>query len=224
MSYTWLLFDADDTLFDYPRAEGAALRTTFEYFGQVYRSEILRLYQIFNRQVWSEFERGQIAPQELRLKRFRLLFDEIHLSLDPHDFSQRYLVNLANASDLLPGAAEVLEILSKKYHIALVTNGLKDVQRPRLERSAIRSNIEKIFISEEMGVAKPDSGFFDIVFREIGSPPKRMVLIIGDSPTSDMLGGITYGIDTCWFNPFGKPSELPVTHEIIALRQLLDIL
>ena len=196
-SYTWLLFDADDTLFDYPAAESGALQTTFEHFGQVYRSEILRIYQIYNRQVWNEFERGEILPQDLRLKRFRLLFDEIQVPLDPQDFSQRYLENLASASDLLPGASDVLEVLSKKYHIALVTNGLKEVQRPRLERSAIHSFIEKVFISEEMGVAKPAPAFFEIVFQELGNPPKSKVLIIGDSLTSDMQGGINFGIDTC---------------------------
>jgi 2-haloacid dehalogenase len=190
----------------------------------VYRSEILRLYQVFNRQVWGEFERGETTPQELRLKRFQLLFDEIHAPLDPQDFSLHYLENLARASDLLPGAAEVLQALSGRYHIALVTNGLSDVQRPRLERSVIRPLIEKIFISEEMGVAKPETGFFEAVFREIGQPPKSQVLIIGDSLSSDMQGGLNYGIDTCWYNPGGKVTELPVTYQVHSLKQLLDIL
>jgi 2-haloacid dehalogenase len=224
MPYTWLLFDADDTLFDYPKAEADALRSTFEHFGQVYRSGYLQIYHVFNQQVWREFERGETTPQELRFKRFRLLFDEIHAPLDPQDFSPRYLENLARASDLLPGAAEVLQALSGRYHIALVTNGLKDVQRPRLERSAIHAFIEKIFISEEIGVAKPEAGFFEAVFQEIGQPEKSQVLIIGDSLTSDMLGGVNYGIDTCWYNPGGKATELPVTYQIRSLTELLDIL
>ena len=224
MSYTWLLFDADDTLFDYPLAEGKALRNTFEYFGQVYRSEYLRIYQVFNQQVWGEFERGETSASELRLKRFRLLFDEIGISLDLQDFSQHYLENLAQASDLFPGTAELLQALADRYHIALVTNGLKEVQRPRLERSAIRPFIEKIFISEEMGNAKPVAGFFEAVFQEIGHPPKNQVLIIGDSLTSDIQGGLNYGIDTCWFNPAGKTTALPVTYTIKTLGQLLDIL
>jgi 2-haloacid dehalogenase len=106
----------------------------------------------------------------------------------------------------------------------MVTNGLKDVQRPRLQHSAISSFIEKVFISEEMGVAKPASGFFEAVFREIGFPPKAEVLIIGDSLTSDIQGGISYGIDTCWFNPTGKTTTLPVTYMIKTLGQLLKIL
>ena len=224
MIYTWLLFDADDTLFDYPKAEASALRSTFEHFGQAFRPEFSRLYIVFNQQVWGEFERSETTPQELRLKRFRLLFEEIHATLAPEDFSPLYLANLARASDLLPGAAELLQALSVRHHIALVTNGLKDVQRPRLERSTIRPFIEKIFISEEIGAAKPDPAFFEAVFREIGCPPKDQVLIIGDSLTSDMQGGVNYGIDTCWYNPNGEITELPVTYQIKSPKQLLDIM
>jgi 2-haloacid dehalogenase len=117
-----------------------------------------------------------------------------------------------------------MKALSGHYHTALVTNGLKDVQRPRLEHSAIRPFIEKTFISEELGVAKPAGGFFNAVFREIGSPAKADVLIIGDSLATDMKGGLNYGIDTCWFNPAGKISTLPVTYMIKYFTQLLEIL
>ena len=98
------------------------------------------------------------------------------------------------------------------------------MQRPRLERSAIRPFIEKIFISEEIGVAKPAAGFFEAVFQEIGNPPKSEVLIIGDSLTSDIQGGIDYGIDTCWFNPGGKNTSLQVTYNIGKLGDLLELL
>ncbi|MGD0878394.1 MAG: YjjG family noncanonical pyrimidine nucleotidase [Anaerolineales bacterium] len=224
MTYTWLLIDADDTLFDYSLAENKALRSTFEQFGQAYCSQYLQIYQVFNRQVWEGYERGEISTSELRLTRFRLLFDKTSISIDPQDFSQHYLENLSHASDLFPSTTDVLKELSGRYHMALVTNGLKDVQRPRLEHSAIRSFIEKTFISEEMGVAKPAVGFFEAVFREIGFPAKSDVLIIGDSLTSDMQGGINYGIDTCWFNLAGKTSSLPVTYMIIKFGQLLEIL
>lgn len=224
MKYSWLLFDADDTLFDYPKAEDGALRITFEHFGQEYRPDYLNIYHIFNQQVWHEFERGETTSQELRVKRFRLFFNEIHISLEPEAFGLHYLKNLAHCSDLFTGASEVLETLSGRCYIAIVTNGLSDVNRPRLERSVIRPFIEKIFVSEEIGVAKPEPGFFDAVFREIGQPEKSQVLIIGDSLSSDMRGGVNYGIDTCWFNPAGKTTELPVTYKINSLKQLLDIL
>lgn len=224
MTYQWLLFDADDTLFDYPKAEAAALHATFEQFGQPFLPEHLAHYQVINQRVWSEFEHGEVTSLELRTKRFRLLFEEFHSPLSAEAFSQQYLANLAIASHLLPDALDVVRSLAANHHLALVTNGLKDVQRPRLERSAIRPFIEKIFISEEIGTAKPDPAFFEAVFQEIGSPPKHRVLIIGDSLTSDMQGGVVYGIDTCWVNPSGKTTGSPVTYVISSLKQLLDIL
>jgi HAD superfamily hydrolase (TIGR01549 family) len=108
--------------------------------------------------------------------------------------------------------------------MSVVTNGLSEVQRPRLESSAIAPYIEKLFISEEIGAAKPDPAFFEAVFRGIGGPPKSQVLIIGDSLTSDMQGGIDYGIDTCWYDPAWRASYLPVTYQIRDLRELPEIL
>ena len=218
--YTWLLFDADDTLFDYPRAEAQALQTTLEQSGVRFQPEYLSLYQGYNRQVWGEFERGEIDPLELRTKRFRLLFAATGLACDPDSFSPRYLQNLAGCSQLFAGVTELIRTLSVHYHLAVVTNGLKDVQRPRLAGSAIAPFIEKVFILEEIGAAKPDPAFFEAVFREIGEPNKSEVLIIGDSLTSDMRGGIGYGIDTCWFNPARKATELPITFQVHSLSRL----
>ncbi len=222
MQYTWLLFDADDTLFNYPLAEANALQRTFVQMGAVFGPETLELYHKFNQQVWGEFERGELTSTELRTKRFRLLFDATDSSLAPELFSQVYLQNLALGTDLLPGAEETLTTLGTRYHLALVTNGLADVQRPRLERSVLSGRFERVFISEEIGAAKPESAFFDAVFCILGRPSKTSVLIIGDSLTSDMQGGLKYGIDTCWYNPTGKYSELPVTYQVRQLVELLD--
>ena len=224
MKYLWLLFDADDTLFDYPKAEAKALFWTLEQLGFSYRSDYLPIYHKHNQQVWREFEQGLLTPLQLRTKRFQLLFAEIGLISDPQLFSPLYLKNLALGSDLFDGVADTLLTLSKDYHIGLVTNGLADVQRPRLENSSIYQLIEKVFISEELGAAKPDKAYFDFVFKEIGNPQKNEVLIIGDSPTSDMLGGIQYGIDTCWYNPSQKTAALPVTYQIQTMTELIPLL
>jgi YjjG family noncanonical pyrimidine nucleotidase len=224
MKYQWLLFDADDTLFDFPAAEAKALGWTFEEAGLDFLPEYLPIYHKYNRQVWQEVEQGVIKLVELRTKRFNLFFDELRITTDPALFSPLYLKNLARGSDLLPGAEETLRQASRDHHIALVTNGLADVQRPRLLASAIHPYIEKIFISEELGAAKPEAAFFDLVFAEIGQPPRNEVLIIGDSLTSDMRGGLEYGLDTCWFNPRQLTTELPVTYQIRSLPELLIIL
>jgi 2-haloacid dehalogenase len=224
LKYTWLLFDADDTLFDFPRAEANALKWTLEQSGQPFQPEFIGLYSRFNQQVWREFERGEVTAFELRVKRFRLFFDETHLNADPQTVSPLYLQNLALGIDLLEGAEEVVRALKGRFHLALVTNGLKDVQRPRLEGSALRGCFEHIFISEEIGSAKPSYEYFEAVFRELGQPPKESVLLIGDSLTSDMRGGVDYGIDTCWYNPAGKMTELPVTYQISRLYELIELL
>lgn len=224
MKYTWLLFDADDTLFDFPKAEANAIKWTLEQSGLPFQPEFPGLYARFNQQVWQEFERGEVTSLELRVRRFRLFFDETRLNADPQTVSPLYLRNLALGTDLLDGAEEVVHTLKADFHLALVTNGLQDVQRPRLEDSALRGCFEKVLISEEIGAAKPSRAYFDAVFQEIGQPPKESVLIIGDSLTSDMKGGLDYGIDTCWYNPKDKTGELPVTYQITHLTELLDLL
>lgn len=222
MKYTWLLFDADDTLFDFPRAEANALRWTLEQSNLPFRPEYFEMYSRYNQQVWQEFERGEVTSLELRVKRFRLFFAEAGLAGDPEAVSPLYLRNLALGTDLLPGAEEVIGALRGRFHLALVTNGLKDVQRPRLERSVLRDSFERVFISEEVGAAKPSRDYFEAVLRGIGGPPKESVLLIGDSLTSDMRGGLEYGIDTCWYNPSGKTTSLPVTYQVARLTELVE--
>ena len=224
MKYAWLLFDADDTLFDFPKSSANALQWTLEQCGLPFEPRFPDLYWRFNQQVWQEFERGEITSLELRVRRFRLFFDETRLNGDPQTVSPLYLQNLALGIDLLEGAEEVVHELKGRFHLALVTNGLKDVQRPRLAGSALRDCFEKVFISEEIGAAKPSREYFEAVFRELGQPPKESVLLIGDSLTSDMRGGVDYGIDTCWYNPAGKTTELLVTYQISQLQELVKLL
>ena len=223
MKYPCLLFDADDTLFDFPRAEADALQWTLEQSGVTYQPGYAGLYSKFNQQVWREFERGETTSLELREKRFRLFFDELGLVGDLPAVSRLYLHNLALGTTLLDDADAVVHNLKANHTLALVTNGLKDVQRPRLERSSLRDCFEYVFISEELGAAKPAREFFEAVFTTMGKPDRAGVLMIGDSLTSDMQGGIDYGIDTCWYNPRGKPTDLPVTYQIRHLKELIDL-
>ncbi len=235
-SYRWLLFDADGTLFDYDRAEAKALEATFQNFGLPFSDEHSRAYQKINHQVWVDFENGQITSEALRVVRFERLFETLRLEgkgSDAHDwainaleFSSRYLQNLSQASDLMEGAEKIILALKKHYRLGLITNGLKDVQRPRLARSAIADCFEVVAISEEIGAAKPDPRYFDAVFGLIGQPPRQTVLVIGDSLTSDIQGGLNYGLDTCWYNPAGKAGNPrpPVKFEIKHLEELIALL
>jgi len=225
MKYKWLMFDADGTLFDYYQAEENALRLTFEQLGYPFEAEHISTYRQINEKIWLEFEQGKIDQVRLRTRRFELLFEAINIQADAQAFSAQYLVNLSNRTDLMAGAEELVQALAEKCNLAIITNGLADVQRPRFKQSPIYPYIKAIIISEEVGAAKPNPQIFEVAFAEMNHPAKDEVLIIGDSLTSDIQGGINYGIDTCWFNPDGKSNgQLACTYEISQLKQLLPLL
>jgi YjjG family noncanonical pyrimidine nucleotidase len=226
MKYRWLLLDADGTLFDYDRAEAMALERTFRDLGHDYRPDYAAAYRRINGAIWREFEQGRITQDRLRARRFELLFQAVGLASDAEWFSARYLEHLAWGIDLLPDAEEVLADLHGRIGLALITNGLQDVQRPRLARSNIGYYLDPVIISEEVGFSKPDPRIFQTAFEAMGHPPKQDVLIVGDSLTSDIRGGNNYGIDTCWFNPRREPSpgDVLVRYEIQGLHELVALL
>ncbi|MCA9969093.1 MAG: YjjG family noncanonical pyrimidine nucleotidase, partial [Anaerolineales bacterium] len=203
MTYQWLLFDADNTLFDYDQAETAALTHTFADFRLDFTPETAVRYRDLNAAIWREFEAGQITQADLRAERFRRLFAAAGIAADPTTFSHAYLGHLARGAFLVAGAVELLQALNGRFHLALITNGLSEVQRPRLAASPLRDAFGPIIVSEEVGAAKPHPAIFDAAFAAMGHPPREAVLIVGDSLSSDMQGGVNYGIDTCWFNPAG---------------------
>jgi len=220
MTYQWLLFDADNTLFDYDKAEAAALANSFADFSLDFTETHAAQYQRINAQIWHDYEQGLISQQTLRTERFRRLFDAVGLTADSTAFSERYLTHLSEGAFLMDGAEALIQQLHGRYHLAIITNGIAAVQRPRMARSPIQPFVEAFIISEEVGTAKPDPAIFDVAFAQMGRPDKTAVLIIGDSLSSDMQGGLNYGIDTCWYNPHGQSGHLPVTYEI---RQLADL-
>jgi YjjG family noncanonical pyrimidine nucleotidase len=225
-SYCWLLFDADGTLFDYDQAETYALQQSFAQIDVPFDADCQATYRNINHQIWQDFEQGNITAERLKSKRFELLFEALSLKADARAFSERYLTNLSQATFLIQGAEETVRTLSEMYHIAMITNGLTKVQRPRFRESLLAPYIEATIISEEIGVAKPDPQIFDIAFEQMQHPTHDEVLIIGDSLTSDMQGGYNYGIDTCWFNPECLPNttSITLTFEIQQIPELLNIL
>ncbi len=225
MRYKWLLFDADGTLFDYDRAEAVALQRTFEGLGQGFEPDYAEAYRRINAAIWLDFELGKISQIRLRTERFDRLFAAVGVGLDSKAFSERYLRNLALGTDLVDGAKDVIRALHGRVGLMLITNGLADVQRPRFARSALNGYFAGLVISEEVGAAKPHPHIFDVAFRRMGQPRRDEVLMVGDSLTSDVRGGVDYGLDTCWFNPGRRPRspDLPIRYEISNLREVLDL-
>jgi 2-haloacid dehalogenase len=225
MKYEWLLFDADGTLFDYDLSEQKALQQTFIDLELAFESHCIPIYRKINQQIWQDFENGRISAENLRLERFQRLFRELQITTNTSSFSQQYLRNLSQGADLMAGAEETICALHGSFRLAIITNGLKDVQRPRLALTPVADMFDHIFISEEIGAAKPAAAFFDAVFDQLGQPARAAVLVIGDSLTSDIEGGNGYGLDTCWFNPQGIPriDAVPVRYEIRRLAELFSL-
>lgn len=220
------MFDADGTLFDFDQAAEHALKTTFLEYQIPYETDFIERYLSINRSLWAQFEKGEIEASALKTLRFARFLDSLGLQADPAQMNEDYLGHLADGSMLLEGAKQLIETLHQRVQMMIITNGFKKVQRPRMERSGIQHYFETIVVSDEVGAAKPDPQIFDHSFAEMGQPSKEEVLIIGDSLSSDMRGGVNYGIDTCWYNPNGKPNPAQpgITHEIRSLEEFPTLL
>lgn len=223
MSYSWLLFDADGTLFDYDRAEGRALAATFLAVDLPFGEETTAVYRAINTRLWADFEKGLISQDDLRGARFVALLEALEMPGDPQHLSETYLVELARATDLVDGALEVVQALAPHYQLALITNGIPAVQHGRLGLSPLQPYFHSMTISGEVGYAKPDPRIFEAAFTAMGNPPKEQVLLIGDSLSADIRGGSAYGIATCWFNPRAAIPD-PVVSPTYEVRRLADLL
>lgn len=205
--YQSLFFDADDTLFDYPKAERAAMRACLGEFGLRFDlGTFVETYRRHNLDLWQAFERGETDQANLRVERFRRVAAEFGIKgLPLKKVSAFYLEALSGQPQLYPGALATIRTLAKSYPLALVTNGIAFVQRRRFGASPITRYFRSVVISEEAGVAKPDPRIFEPALRTIGVEA-RDVLYVGDSVTSDMAAARNAGMDFCWLNPAGTPA------------------
>lgn len=226
MNYQWVIFDADGTLFDYDLAEIVALQNTFKYFGLEYNPEYLSVYRQCNKQLWDAFELGEVTIEQLKVQRFELFLKSLGIVANASQFSKNYLIQLSKGTYLISGAEEILHSLSGEVGLILMTNGIKEVQRSRLNLSPIKSFFSDIIISDEVGVAKPNGKIFEIALENMSISDKRSILMVGDNLSSDIKGGIDFGIDTCWYNPKQKEHnpETRATYEVRNLEDLLPII
>ncbi|MBU1096519.1 MAG: YjjG family noncanonical pyrimidine nucleotidase [Bacteroidetes bacterium] len=227
MRYSLLLFDADGTLYDYEKGEVFALKKSLEEFGiENDFDKNLLLYKSINSALWREFELKKISADDLKVERFNRLFTTLNKSVNTKKFSDVYLENLSKATFIFQGVDHLLEELFPLVPMVIITNGLKQVQRPRFDRSSIGKYMQEYIISEEIGLQKPDPGIFEYAFRKLNFKEKNSALIIGDNLHSDILGGLNYGIDTCWFNPANQinDTEIRPTYTISKLTDLKKII
>lgn len=225
-SYHFLLFDADGTLLDFDLCEKKALKETLFFYGIPDNEETLHQYHQINAALWEEFNRGQISRPQLLYRRFAQLCHTLNVEKKPEEMNRFYMERLSGHADLLEESAEVCNVLSKKYSLYIITNGASLTQRGRFSICPLTPLFQGIFISEDMGVQKPQKEYFNAVAAAIPGFAPKQALVIGDSLSSDMLGAHNAGIDSCWYNPKGKEnrSGVPCTYEIRRLRELLSIL
>ncbi|MBB6478445.1 YjjG family noncanonical pyrimidine nucleotidase [Spirochaeta isovalerica] len=229
MKYTTLLIDADDTLFDFDKAEETSLDRFYKRMDlKCPYNEFREVYNRENHLLWKAFERGKATAEKVKVQRFVNTMKALELYEDNGvELSRIYMEELSRCRFLLPGADDFCEKLSSHYNLYVITNGLWDVQRSRVGDSEIyRRFFKGLIVSEKVGSAKPDKGIFDEARKTAGNPLLEEMLIIGDSLTSDIRGGDLYGIDSCWFNPGGKELVGPSTptYEVADYESLLKIL
>lgn len=227
MNYHAIFFDADDTLFDYVAAEREAFARTAEAFGMGERlEEAHAVYRVHNGDVWRELERGEITQDELKIERFRRMLRAMESDESPAAaMSPYYLDRLSEQTQLLPGAEEAVQAAGERHTLVLVTNGLTTVQRRRFAAAPITRHFQRILISEELGVAKPDPAIFYPALEEFSLRPED-VLLVGDSTSSDMPAARNAGMDFCWINPARHPvpAGLHAKYVIESVGELVGLL
>lgn len=224
--YKFLLLDADNTLFDFDKCEAHAFKKAFEDNGESYTDEVYSLYHVINDNIWKELEKGLITRDELKVERYRRLYEALNIEGDGYKtLSSIYEKRLSEQYFELEGSFEMLSALYDDYELYVVTNGITRVQESRFASSRITQLLKKIYISEKMGVSKPNPAFFDMVISDIGEIDRSKYLVIGDSLSSDMDGAIASGIDSCWYNPSQADSKgRNVTYNVKSFDEILNIL
>lgn len=223
--YTHLLFDLDHTLLDSHESERLAYAHTMSAIGLTDPDAHFDRYVSINHAMWVAVEAGELQPNEVRHRRFEQFIAEVGIDADPHGMADAFVDGLGRFGELYTGARDVLESLASQHTLAMITNGLSEVQRSRIERLGLADFFHTVIISSEVGVTKPRREIFDLAFAGLGHPEPQAVLMIGDSLTSDIAGGRNAGIDTCWYNPRGqvRDDHDTVTHEITDLAELVEI-
>lgn len=224
--YRWLLFDMDDTLFDFDAAEEYALTRLFRHYALPEIETAKAVYRSINAAVWEEFSATMELSQLFQL-RFQRFFAAMDITGDPQEWNDRYLLLLSECPQLLPGAEELCRELAETCQLAVITNGLSHSQHRRLDASPLKDLFphERRFISGDMELSKPDPAYFEKVLTSLGVTDPRHVLVIGDSLTSDIQGAANAGLDCVWLNAKGKaPGAHTPTYTISELTELRRLL
>ncbi|MGG3451782.1 YjjG family noncanonical pyrimidine nucleotidase [Domibacillus aminovorans] len=226
MSYKILLFDLDDTLLDFGANETDSLNKLFQQYGYTLSDELFRVYNSVNKQLWADYENGNIVLDVVLNSRFSETMLKMGNVVDGIEWENLYRELLGNGTQLLmEGALEVCQRLSLSHRLFVITNGITQTQLKRLKQSCLFNFFEDIFDSQSIGFQKPSKQFFDYVMSHIKDFNRKETLIIGDSLNTDIKGGLLSGIDTCWINRNAQKcsAEIQSTYTVTSLVEIYDI-
>ena len=224
--YYCILFDADNTLLDFDAAENKALADTLRNYGIEPDAETVQTYRTINEELWRQLEKGQIRREKLMNERFTRFLKAVDAAGSGAEMNRFYLDQLSTHPDLAaPNVLDVMKELSEVATLAVVTNGFDRVQSRRVAESGLLNFVEDVFVSEKMDSEKPNRKIFDAALRSLGVENREHVLMVGDSLSSDVQGGVNAGLDTCWYNPHHaeNPGKVCPTYEIANLEELYQL-
>ena len=229
MQYDTLLFDIDNTLLDFEADESQALKRLFDFVGIELTDELHQKYSNYNKNLWQKLERNEITRDELLATRFNVFFKvNFNRDVTALNLNDRYINYLSDGHDLMPHATELLQFLKQNPAIRLevATNGVPQTQYKRLKEAEIMNYFDQIFVSQEIGINKPNIGFYNYIENHLENFNAHRTLMIGDSLTSDIQGGNNVSIDTVWFNPqhLENSSSAQPTYEIDDLLQIKKLI
>ena len=220
-----VLLDLDQTIYDFHLAERTALSEVLESFGIKPSPECLALYSEINDRHWKALERGDMSREVVLTHRFEELFSTVGIDADPIEARHRYEWRLGECAFFIEGAPELLEALFPEYNLYLASNGTDSVQTRRIAKGGIEKYFKDIFISQRIGYDKPKRSYFERCFERIEGFKREETVIVGDSLSSDILGGKNAEITTIWYNPCHKSAgEIKPDYEISSLEELIPLL
>lgn len=221
----FLFLDLDDTILDFHKAERIAIGKTIRQFGVEPTESVLGRYHVINKWHWEQLEQGKMTREEVLVNRFGVLFRELGMAVDPAACAKVYEENLSQGHWFLPGAEEALERLHGKYRLYLASNGTARVQQGRMTSANLYRFFEKVFVSQQIGFNKPSVAYFERCFAQIPGFQRERAVMVGDSLSSDIQGGINAGIRTVWVNPeHQRCTGVVPDYEIECLSQLEGLL
>ena len=200
----FVFLDLDDTILDFHRSEAVALRKTLQSLNVQPTDEVIARYSAINRAHWQALERKELTREQVLTGRFRQLFEELGLNVSANVAQSLYEKNLSESHFFIDGAPRLLKQLSQKYPLYIASNGTTIVQTSRIASAGIGRYFKGIFLSQQLGADKPQIEFFERATGQIEGYTPEESIILGDSLTSDIQGGINAGMHTCWFNPHGR--------------------